>query len=470
MSNALRAPSTRLIGLGRGKIYFNPQDATTGILKGFFPLGNTKKLVISTTPNTTEVTDYTSEASAPYAQFITRPISRSRSRAYEQSEDNVALATLGDRTTLTQAPRPSRRGARRRARSSTSRAACSDGEAEDQRGRGPAGRHGPRPRHRLRRRGCGARFIRILETSPTYVDGTNVTIDYTARRAHGRRVGLAVVRGATKGGDQGLADVHPGQHQRAEARAPHLELLAAAGWRERRSQRRRHHVKLKGSILSDAAGAYGGSVANPFYQKVNRVTAGPAAGRDTCRKSFMLGGRGFEAAAEGTTFEQDAYLMGLVLEHGIDKVIADGWRRPAPCCVPAARRHSSPGSSRDVDEPSGRRRRPRERAPLRASVTRRRRTPAECLRGLVKGFFEAGAASSTASKTLRRPRLRRRRRRRRPPVPCDAASARLGRWEGLCAALAHHYKVRVTDVGRWPMWEGLTAFRQLLREFPPAKE
>jgi hypothetical protein len=56
------------------------------------------------------------------------------------------------------------------------------------------------------------------------------------------------------------------------------------------------------------------------------------------------------------------------------------------------------------------------------------------------------------------------------PVPCDAAHARLGNWTEVCAALAHHYHVRVTTVARWPMWEGLTAFRQLLREHAPPKE
>jgi hypothetical protein len=154
---------------------------------------------------------------------------------------------------------------------------------------------------------------------------------------------------------------------------------------------------LKGSILSDAAGAYGGSVANPFYQKVNRVSAAnrPTTREcHTCRKSFMLGGRGFVAAAEGTTFEQDAYIMGLV--HGARA--RQGHRRkrvatsPAPSCVPAASAKFVAGlfarrCRRRVDGGT----RPRERRPLRAtSVTRPEEEGAERVPPRdAEGFFRS---------------------------------------------------------------------------------
>ena len=52
-------------------------------------------------------------------------------------------------------------------------------------------------------------------------------------------------------------------------------------------------------------------------------------------------------------------------------------------------------------------------------------------------------------------------------APCTAAHARLGNWTNLCAALAHHYRLRLTVLARWPLWEGLTHYRELLREHPP---
>jgi hypothetical protein len=84
-------------------VYFNPQDPTTGVLKGFFPFGNAKKLSITTTPNTTQVKDYTSGVLGALRRVHHQTDLALAIEMYEQSEDNVALATLGDRTTLTQA-------------------------------------------------------------------------------------------------------------------------------------------------------------------------------------------------------------------------------------------------------------------------------------------------------------------------------------------------------------------------------
>jgi hypothetical protein len=271
----LRAPSSRLIGLGRGRIYFNPQDPTTGLLKGFFPLGNAKKLSITTTPNTTQVVDYTQESSAPYAEFINQTALDIAIEMYEQSEDNVALATLGDRTTLTQtagtitaetlvgATAVDIKGrvywTLKRSISAvvvkqgaTTLVAGTDYVVED----------------------AVSGAIRLLETSATIVTGTAIVVDYTAAALTAGASDLAVVRGATQGGVKGSLRFIPGN-----TNGPKRELYIWICSLQPDGENNEigddvTTLTLKGSILSDAAGAYGGSVANPFYQKVNRVYGG----------------------------------------------------------------------------------------------------------------------------------------------------------------------------------------------------
>jgi hypothetical protein len=113
---------------------------------------------------------------------------------------------------------------------------------------------------------------------------------------------------------------------------------------------------------------------------------------------FHLGGRDFVAIAEGTTFEQDSYIMGLVLEKGLDKVIeANGDVAGAVLrsgCVGkfVAGILTDVGAEWTV-----------ERALENATHFSNLRDPegkqvlSACLRGLLKGFFDAGAAFSTAS-------------------------------------------------------------------------
>ena len=271
----LRAPSSRLIGLGRGKIYFNPQDPTTGVLKGFFPLGNSKKLSITTTPSTTDVVDYTQESSAPYASFINQTALDIAITMLEQSEDNVALATLGDRTTFVQTGGAVtgetlfgatmtdikgrvawtvKRGISAVVvkQGATTLVAGTDYVVED----------------------AASGAIRLLESSTTIVAGTAITADYTAATFTAGVSDLAVVRGATQGGVKGQLRYIPGN-----VNGPKRELIIWNCSLQPDGEVNEigddvTELTLKGSVLNDAAGAYGGSVACPFYQKLNRVYGG----------------------------------------------------------------------------------------------------------------------------------------------------------------------------------------------------
>jgi hypothetical protein len=113
---------------------------------------------------------------------------------------------------------------------------------------------------------------------------------------------------------------------------------------------------------------------------------------------FHLGGRGFVAAAEGTTFEQDAYIMSLVMEHGLDKVIAENGDVAGAVLRSGCVGKFVAAILADVDAEWT-----VERARANAAHFSNLRDPegkkvlSECLRGMLKGFFDAGAASSTAS-------------------------------------------------------------------------
>jgi hypothetical protein len=115
---------------------------------------------------------------------------------------------------------------------------------------------------------------------------------------------------------------------------------------------------------------------------------------------LLLGGRGFEAAAEGTSFEQDEYLMGIVLEHGIHEVIQAGGDIAAAVVRAGCTTQLLAGLLMPAGEPWR-----REQAEATARHFASIRDPKEkntlqaCLLGLLRGFFEAGAASSTASRT-----------------------------------------------------------------------
>lgn len=271
----LRAPSSRLIGLGRGRIYFNPQDPTTGVLKGFFPLGNAKKLSITTTPNTTQVVDYTTESSAPYAEFINQTALDIAIEMYEQSEDNVALATLGDRTTLTQAA------------ATVTAETLVGATAVDIKGRvywtlkrsisAVVVKQGATTLvagtdYVIEDAVSGA--IRLLETSTTIVAGTAIVVDYTAAALTAGVSDLAVVRGATQGGVKGSLRFIPGNTNGPKRELQIWNCSLQPDGENNEISDDVTTLTLKGSILSDAAGAYGGSVANPFYQKINRVYGG----------------------------------------------------------------------------------------------------------------------------------------------------------------------------------------------------
>lgn len=117
---------------------------------------------------------------------------------------------------------------------------------------------------------------------------------------------------------------------------------------------------------------------------------------------YKLGGRLFAPAAEGegSSFEQDAYLMGLVRVHGIDTVIASRGDVVAAVLRSGVTTQFIAGLLVDVGEEWT-----LERAEANAKhfgairAKDEKELLFECLRGLLVGFSNAGTVSSTDSLT-----------------------------------------------------------------------
>src|SRR4051812_8669642 len=88
-------PSPTNVSLGRGKIFFNRQDAT-GVLQGFVHLGNCDNLSVATRVETREMVTYMTTPSAPYKRVPTKTTTEAKTSGFEFPPDTAALNVLGD--------------------------------------------------------------------------------------------------------------------------------------------------------------------------------------------------------------------------------------------------------------------------------------------------------------------------------------------------------------------------------------
>jgi hypothetical protein len=260
-------PSSRLVSLGRGSLMFD-RYTSAGVRTGFRHLGNCSKFGITTSPSTIKVKDYTQESSAPYAEIVEGTELGLAIEGFEFDEYNLALATLGDVASLTQAgtavtgevlataavtglPGKYFITAKRNItlvavkQGATTYVEGTDYTIDD----------------------AAMGVIRVLPTGGI-TDGTDLTVDYTPTAITG--AGLSVIRGATVAAIEGFLAFKPTNSTGRKRECYIYRANLAPDGELGLISDDVNKWTLKGSILSDVAGAYGGSVSSPYYHLVDR--------------------------------------------------------------------------------------------------------------------------------------------------------------------------------------------------------
>lgn len=265
----MSTPSSDNVLLGRGALFFDRYTAA-GVRTGFRHLGNCDSFAIGIETEKLEMTDYTQQTAANYKEVVTKTNVNLTMSGFEFDPNNLSLALLGDQTTYTQSSQT--------VTGETVLAATATGIA---------GKY-VRTAYRdissvVVKQGettltlntdyeitsAAAGLIRLLPGGGA-TDGTAVTVDYSAAAIS---TALTVVRGATTAAIEGELFFLPNNttgpnHEVRVFRAslaPNGELGLISDefgkW------------TLEGKALSDAAGAYGGSTSNPYFQLLEQAAA-----------------------------------------------------------------------------------------------------------------------------------------------------------------------------------------------------
>ena len=263
-------PSSDNVKFGRGRIFFD-QFIDAGLRNGqFIHLGNCDRFAIGIAPEELTMTDYTTETSAPYKSVTTKieiPINIS---GFEFADRNLRLIFMGDQTTYTQTAHTE---------TAETMAAASLTELL-----GSFFQLGKRSITSITEITQGtttlvdgtdyelydalAGVVRILPTGSTVADGTALLATYVAAAIS---TGLPVIRGATKTAVQGRILYVP-----ANTTGPEDEVTV---WNAKLTpdgdvpfiSDEFAKWNLTGSVQSDAAGSYGGSSTNPYFQVIQRA-------------------------------------------------------------------------------------------------------------------------------------------------------------------------------------------------------
>lgn len=269
---AENTPSSNLVKLGRGKLLFDRFD-DNGLRTGYIHLGNCDKFSISTSGTTLKMKNFMTNTTAPYAEARTETAVEMSITGYEFSPSVLAMVLSGDKAFATQS-----------AATVTGEALATAAQAEKGKLYTTAKRDisAVAVKQGATTLVLGADYeifhakrgvIRILPTSSTFVDGTAITVDYTAGAITTSSNAVQVVRGAKSSKIRGrllfLADNAAGQNDEVEAwnvsLTPDGELnFISDEWAK---------WALKGSVLDDSAGTYGGSIDSPYYDHRTPVVA-----------------------------------------------------------------------------------------------------------------------------------------------------------------------------------------------------
>jgi len=264
-------PSSDNVVFGRGRILFD-QFTAAGLRTGqYIHLGNCDRLALGIAPEELTMTDYTTETSAPYKSVTTKieiPISIS---GFEFAAANLKLIFMGDKTSHTQT-----------AHTATAEAVAASTLTDVKGSFFQLGRRSISSATVLQGTAtlvsgtdwelydALAGVIRLLPSGTTVVDGTAITANYVAA-AHSGASAIPLIRGATQTAVQGRLLFVP-----ANSTGPENELTV---WNAKLTpdgdvsfiSDEFAKWNLSGSVQSDAAGSYGGSSANPYFQILQRA-------------------------------------------------------------------------------------------------------------------------------------------------------------------------------------------------------
>ena len=261
-------PSSANVLLGRGQVMFSRFDANGVFNEQFVSLGNCDSFAISVTPDITEMVDYTQQTSAIYASASKKTTIELKISGFEINTKNMALLVLGTASSYTQA------------------AHTAAAQSETLVPAGVTGILGSFFRSPFRKVSAttlvqgantlvlgtdyeifdaNAGVFHILPNGVTVVDSTAITYNYTAAAMSGGTAAdlvLAATTAIIKGSLMYLPNNPAGPQSEVRvwnvALSPDGDIGLISDdflkW------------SMKGTLYSDAAGAYGGSTTNPFFE------------------------------------------------------------------------------------------------------------------------------------------------------------------------------------------------------------
>jgi hypothetical protein len=251
---------------------FDRYDANGTAHGQFVSLGNCDQFAISTTTDEVDMTDYTQETSAVYNSAIKKTTVALKISGFEISLKNLGILLLGDTTTYTQTAHTATAQSETLVPASLTKLLGTFWRSPFRNVSAPTLVQGANTLvsgtdYEIFDAVAGV--FRILPGSVTVVDSTAITYNYTAAVMSGATA-QDVIRAANTVNIKGKL-LFLGK----PATGPIVEVLA---WNVSMSPDGDFGMisddflkwSMKGTMNSDAAGLYGGSSSNPFYQAMPR--------------------------------------------------------------------------------------------------------------------------------------------------------------------------------------------------------
>jgi hypothetical protein len=257
-------PSPSNVVLGRGSLLFD-RFTSAGVKTGYRHLGNCDTFSVNTATDSITLKDFTQQTTAPYVKAITSTDITLNIQGFEFDTDNLALILLGTTQQFTQSA------------GSVTNEIIAPTTYVNVKGKffrtlapkitGVVVKWGATTLilgtdYQIVNANLG--IIQILSTSPTVVDGTVVTVDYTrtvVTAATDIKQVLSGVVAEVVGQLLFVPNNSVGPNQSATFWKVSMTPNGEFGFISEEFNK----WTLQGTVLSDAAGVYGGSVASPYY-------------------------------------------------------------------------------------------------------------------------------------------------------------------------------------------------------------
>lgn len=259
----MATPSSSNVFLGRGAVMFDRHVA--GVRNGFRHFGNCDTFSLGIETEKLTLKDFTQQTTANYAEVLSSTTVNLSISGYELDAENAAIALLGNTGTYTQS-----------AGTATAEVIAPNTYT------GLKGKYFNTAKvktsaHVVKQgattlvlgtdytiHNALAGVIRILPTSPTVVDGTVLTVDYTyavVNAASDIKQVYGAVLAECVGTLQFISNNTTGQNQKLTVWKASLTPNGELGLISEEFGK----WTLSGTALSDEAGAYGGSVGSPYF-------------------------------------------------------------------------------------------------------------------------------------------------------------------------------------------------------------